>query len=159
MHNFRAIDFAENFEVSMIEIMLTNKASNKKFPQVLFDLWDTKIQFNLIFNQETILNSDIPGKNQRNYQKNHQKFIIFNDRYKKSLNKDLNLRYKIDRLEQNKCNIDDYNRKVILSSSLRKSKFYDSKLGNKIFDRLTFTYLTQKTSSGATSENKPVVMK
>lgn len=120
--------------------MLTKKVTNKKFRQVLFDVWDTKIQLNCIFKEYITLNSDIADKNQQIFQKNHQKFINFNGQYKKNLNKDLDLRYKIDRLEQNECNIDDYNKKVILPSSLQKLKFHDLKLGNKIFHHLSFIH-------------------
>ena len=121
--------------------MLTNKAANQKYHQLFFDAWDTKIQLYLNLNQKTLnSNTDIASEIQQNYQINNQKFIKFYAKFKKNLNKDLDFRYWIDRLEQNKCNIDDYNKKVILPSSLQQLKSHCLEVGKKIFHHASFIH-------------------
>ncbi|MDJ0774969.1 MAG: hypothetical protein QNJ49_16340, partial [Mastigocoleus sp. MO_167.B18] len=52
----------------------------------------------------------------------------------------LDLRYGIDRIEQNECIIGDYNKKVVLPSFLGNLEFSSSELSNKIFDHASFIH-------------------
>lgn len=99
--------------------MLTNKIANQKYCQLSNDTSHTKLQ--------------LINKSQHNNRQTHQKFIKFSVKYNKNLNKSLDLRYGIDRIEQKKCIIGDYNKKVILPSFLQNLEFNYSGLSNKIF--------------------------
>lgn len=106
--------------------MLINKFANQKYLHFLNDTWNTKLRSK--------------NKSQQNNQKNNQKFIKISNEYNKSLNKDLNLRYWIDRIEQKNCIIGDYNKKVILPSFLQNLEFHCSGLSNKIFHHASFIH-------------------
>lgn len=106
--------------------MLKNKTNNQLYLWLLCYSLDIKQHF---FNKSQYISCKV-----------HINFIKFSVKYNKNLNKSLDLRYGIDRIEQNECIIGDYNKKVILPSFLRNLEFSCSELSNKIFHHASFTH-------------------
>ena len=106
--------------------MLKNKTNNQLYLWLLY----YSLEINgLFFN-----------KSQYICWKTHTNFIKISVKYNKNLNKSLDLRYGIDRIEQNECIIGDYNKKVVLPSFLRNLEFSRSELSNKIFHHASFIH-------------------
>ncbi len=106
--------------------MLKNKTNNQLYLWLLYYLLETKALF---FNISQYI-----------CWKAHTNFIKISVKYNKNLNKSLDLRYGIDRIEQNECIIGDYNKKVVLPSFLRNLEFSCSELSNKIFHHASFIH-------------------
>lgn len=104
--------------------MLKNKITIQTKHWDFIDIWDTI----------TLSSNDLSFFLQKKY----KNFIKISVKYNKTLNKNLHLRYWIDRIEQNKCIIVDYNKKVILLSFQQELEFDCSELGNKIFHHASF---------------------